>query len=53
MMQENGTHRGLSTRFGLDMSDAVAAENQCSRPDQLYTAFFGPTLGGIKLGRPL
>ena len=28
MMQKNGTHRGLSTHFGLDVSDALAAENQ-------------------------
>ena len=28
MMQENGTYQGLSTHFGLDVSDAVAAENQ-------------------------
>ena len=25
-MQENGTHRGLSTHFSLDVSDAVAAD---------------------------
>ena len=28
MMQENGTHGGLSTYFGWDVSDAVAAENR-------------------------
>ena len=27
MMQKNGAHRGLSTPFGLDVSDAVAPEN--------------------------
>ena len=28
MLQENGTHRGLSIHFDLDVSDAVAADLQ-------------------------
>ena len=43
-MQENGTHRGLSTHFGLDVSDAVVTEYEVSILSQInFTPLFlGP-----------